>query len=143
MSYIIFRILGFLFWGLGAVLLVITTVIFYRWDIKTKAKILSRKSIYSAERKETQIRATRMSMEYNEEDTEILSKQDNNKTELIEDRAGDSTILLVDDKEETRVLAESEDLYGLIQNDNQKRIVAGSFEVTSRVVVTSGSENGG
>ncbi|MBQ8261211.1 MAG: hypothetical protein IJZ00_02890 [Lachnospiraceae bacterium] len=143
MSYIIFRILGFSFWGLGAVLLVITTVIFYRWDIKTKAKILSRKSIYSAERKETQIRATRMSMGYNEEDTEILSKQDNNKTELIEDRAGDSTILLVDDKEETRVLAESEDLYGLIQNDNQKRIVAGSFEVTSRVVVTSGSENGG
>ena len=143
MSYIIFRILGFSFWGLGAVLLVITTVIFYRWDIKTKAKILSRISIYSAERKETQIRATRMSMGYNEEDTEILSKQDNNNTELIEDRAGDSTILLVDDKEETRVLAESEDLYGLIQNDNQKRIVAGSFEVTSRVVVTSGSENGG
>lgn len=143
MSYIIFRILGFSFWGLGAVLLVITTVIFYRWDIKTKAKILSRKSIYSAERKETQIRATRMSMGYNEEDTEILSKQDNNKTELIEDRAGDSTILLVDDKEETRVLAESEDLYGLIQIDNQKKRVAGSFEVTSSVVVTSGSEIGG
>lgn len=154
MSYITFRVLSIAFFVMALILLIVSAVMFYRYDIRSTIRILSGKKLSKRAENISKEKQTKWSAKIRNEETKLLLEEEAVETMLLSGNVDEETLMLTSkegactailtngENEDTVVLNDEENETMLLENCSGERETP-VFEITENIIVTNNSEIGG